>query len=108
MAATLPLPALARLLSAFMAEKLLVNDFVVSFGVLEAEADETVSPVRPLPPAVRLASLPDPAEFLDAYCPPLLSFERRGLRRPTYATASPLRNSMLTSSSCAFNSLSIV
>ena len=38
-AATLPLPDLAKLLSCFMAEKLLVNDFVVNFGVPAAEAD---------------------------------------------------------------------
>ena len=45
MAATFPLPALAKLLSCFMAEKLLVNDLVFNFGVVAAEAGESVNPV---------------------------------------------------------------
>ena len=70
MAATLPLPDLARLLSAFMAEKLLVNDFVVNFGVdARPTADEIVSPAAAMAAtAVRLASLPS---FFVRMVPPL-------------------------------------
>jgi hypothetical protein len=52
-----------------MAEKLLVNDFVVNFGVLAADADEIVSPVAAIAPTtVRLASLPN---FFVRTFPPL-------------------------------------
>jgi hypothetical protein len=52
-----------------MAEKLLVNDFVVSFGVLAADAGEIVSPVTAIAPTtVRLASLPS---FFVRMVPPL-------------------------------------
>src|SRR6185437_2358454 len=46
-AATFPLPALAKLLRCFMAEKLLVNDFVVSFGVRAEAGGDTAETVRP-------------------------------------------------------------
>ena len=69
MAATFPLPDLATLLSSFMAEKLLVNDFVVNFGVSAADADETVNPVAVMAAmAVKLASLPN---FFRTHVPPL-------------------------------------
>jgi hypothetical protein len=42
-----------------MAEKLLVNDFVVNFGVLAADAVETVKPVVAMAPTrARLPSRP--------------------------------------------------
>jgi hypothetical protein len=71
-AATLPLPDLAKLLSCFKAEKLLVNDFVVSFGAVAfplAAAVETVNPAAAMAPTtVRLASLPS---FFVRTFPPL-------------------------------------
>ncbi len=72
-AATLPLPDLAKLFSSFMAEKLLVNDFVVNVGV-EAPLDpaaEIVSPVAAMAPtAVRLANRPNRPNFFVRMCHP--------------------------------------
>jgi hypothetical protein len=58
-----------------MAEKLLVNDFVVNFGVLAADADEIVSPV------VAMAAT-------TARLPILLSFRMCILPTPTFFRAA--------------------
>jgi len=61
-----------------MAEKLLVNDFVVNFGTLAAEAVETVNPVAAM--ADTTARLPILLSFLLCILP-TPTFLRAAIRR---------------------------